>query len=429
PTVVALMGLGGSERSLFLEAVTETPLAAGNGDDCTSPAASVVKGIVNGEQVWLIDTPQSVDSDVELLNTANKALERELGQSHNTVHGLIYLHDITEGSTSETAKKNLATFEKLLSPAFQENIMIVTTLWDMLPSTAQGVRTEAELKAVYSALHPTVAVRRVEDSRDDEAESIYLSILQELINKIKKSAPEDQNPAAESSKPTPEQLQSIVEEKDKELASLKDEIDALKNTIDSQNLELEKRANEAKVLKNKLERAEEQVQQLKTQLEQQKTRHASEASNLRQQLDTERRDLDAKLRKSETDRADLVRQLDDLRRHPPAPPSSSSQRQRILNPSLNVLDSRGEFPLYGAAAGGRYEETKSLLERGADASMCTRYRWTALHWAANNGHANVVQLLLSYDANVNAVSDTGKTPLSMAKTDEVRRLLLQKGAR
>jgi hypothetical protein len=205
----------------------------------------------------------------------------------------------------------------------------------------------------------------------------------------------------------------------------------LKNTIDSQNLELEKKANEAKVLKNKLERAEEQVPHLETQLEQQKARHASETSNLQQQFNTERQDLDAKLRKSETDRANLVRQLDGMRRRPPTPPNSNLQRQRIriLNPSLNVLDSSGEFPLYRAAAGGWYEETKKLLEQGADASMCTQYRYTALHWAANNGHANVVQLLLSYGANVNAVSDTGKTPLSMAKTGEVRRLLLQKGAR
>lgn len=92
---------------------------------------------------------------------------------------------------------------------------------------------------------------------------------------------------------------------------------------------------------------------------------------------------------------------------------------------LNVLDSSGEFPLYSAASGGRYEETRRMLERGANPSMRTRYGWTALHWAAANGHLNVVELLLSYNADVNAVSDTGKRPLDMAKTDGIRRILIR----
>ncbi|KAF4960442.1 hypothetical protein FGADI_932 [Fusarium gaditjirri] len=95
---------------------------------------------------------------------------------------------------------------------------------------------------------------------------------------------------------------------------------------------------------------------------------------------------------------------------------------------LNVLDSAGEFPLYGAASGGRYDEARRMLERGANASMRTRYGWTALHWAAANGHLNVVKLLLSYHADVNAVSDTGKRPLHMANTYEIKLALLMAGA-
>ncbi|KAH7130838.1 hypothetical protein EDB81DRAFT_888150 [Dactylonectria macrodidyma] len=39
------------------------------------------------------------------------------------------------------------------------------------------------------------------------------------------------------------------------------------------------------------------------------------------------------------------------------------------NGDVNVLDSAGDFPLYSAAAGGRYDETRPLLERGANASV------------------------------------------------------------
>ncbi|KAK7431998.1 hypothetical protein QQZ08_001288 [Neonectria magnoliae] len=70
------------------------------------------------------------------------------------------------------------------------------------------------------------------------------------------------------------------------------------------------------------------------------------------------------------------------------------------NGDVNVLDSAGAFPLYSAAASGQYDEARRLLERGANASMRTRYGWTALHWAAANGHASVVELLLSYNADI-----------------------------
>lgn len=62
------------------------------------------------------------------------------------------------------------------------------------------------------------------------------------------------------------------------------------------------------------------------------------------------------------------------------------------------------------------------------ASMCTAFSWTALHWAAKDGHFDVVRLLLEYGADVNAVSDTGRKPLGMAKGEEVREMLLARGA-
>ena len=42
------------------------------------------------------------------------------------------------------------------------------------------------------------------------------------------------------------------------------------------------------------------------------------------------------------------------------------------------------------------------------------YGWTALHWAALNGHKEVVQLLISNGADVNAKNSDGKTPADLA---------------
>ena len=117
----------------------------------------------------------------------------------------------------------------------------------------------------------------------------------------------------------------------------------------------------------------------------------------------------------------------------PRAAGSMTPGQRIsprppLNPELNDWDENGGFPLYGPAAGGNCDEVRRLLKAGADADMRTTYGWTALHWAAANGHREVVELLLYYWANVNAVSDTGKKPLAMTTDEEMRRVLLEWGA-
>ncbi len=55
--------------------------------------------------------------------------------------------------------------------------------------------------------------------------------------------------------------------------------------------------------------------------------------------------------------------------------------------------------------------------------------WTALHWAAFTGHANVVAALLKKGANANAVDTFGYTPLHFAMNREVAGLLIKNGAK
>jgi hypothetical protein len=53
---------------------------------------------------------------------------------------------------------------------------------------------------------------------------------------------------------------------------------------------------------------------------------------------------------------------------------------------------------------------------------------TMLHHAAASGSTRVVQLLLERDSDPNAISALGKTPLEVARGDEVKLLLLARGA-
>jgi predicted LPLAT superfamily acyltransferase len=89
--------------------------------------------------------------------------------------------------------------------------------------------------------------------------------------------------------------------------------------------------------------------------------------------------------------------------------------------------------LFMAVQNGHVEVVRLLLSGGADVNQArTDTGTTLLFMAAQEGHVEVVRLLLSGGADVNqARTDTGATPLFMAAQNghvEVVRLLLSGGA-
>ena len=95
-----------------------------------------------------------------------------------------------------------------------------------------------------------------------------------------------------------------------------------------------------------------------------------------------------------------------------------------------MKDYYGMTPLQWAARQGHADVVRLLLEKGANvnAQRLQGHGETPLYQAASNGHADVVGLLLQKGANVNAL---GSAPLYGAASNghaDVARLLLQKGA-
>ncbi|WP_345560137.1 ankyrin repeat domain-containing protein [Nonomuraea rosea] len=79
--------------------------------------------------------------------------------------------------------------------------------------------------------------------------------------------------------------------------------------------------------------------------------------------------------------------------------------------------SQGEeegLPLCAAAAWDRSEVASALLTAGADVNGREAGGWTALLWAAANGHAATARVLIEAGAEVDASNDDGDTPLSLA---------------
>ena len=89
--------------------------------------------------------------------------------------------------------------------------------------------------------------------------------------------------------------------------------------------------------------------------------------------------------------------------------------------------------LFYAAEEGmlRLEQVVDLIKEGADVNEHNKSSWTALHYAARNGHHAVAQALLGAGADINAKTSGGWTPLTWARARgrrEVEALLRQHGA-
>jgi ankyrin repeat protein len=94
---------------------------------------------------------------------------------------------------------------------------------------------------------------------------------------------------------------------------------------------------------------------------------------------------------------------------------------------INAKDEKGETALHYAASQGHEEMVRLLLEMGADISGRNVDGWTALHHAAFWGHSKVVIVLLAVDEDVTGVNHEGWTALHCAvksgHTDAVQELL------
>jgi ankyrin repeat protein len=86
------------------------------------------------------------------------------------------------------------------------------------------------------------------------------------------------------------------------------------------------------------------------------------------------------------------------------------RRHDVLTDST---DRNGRTPLSWAAETGQEQTMKLLLDNKADVAATIQGGWTALHYAAKNGHVAVVQMLLDR-VDVDATSSDGTTALLAA---------------
>ena len=97
---------------------------------------------------------------------------------------------------------------------------------------------------------------------------------------------------------------------------------------------------------------------------------------------------------------------------------------------VDTKGAQGQTPLMLAAAFGSADAVRALIASGADVRAASPAGVTALHWAVTD--IAKTRMLLDSGADVNAVSQLGRTPLIIAAaahdSGDVVRLLLSKGA-
>jgi ankyrin repeat protein len=103
------------------------------------------------------------------------------------------------------------------------------------------------------------------------------------------------------------------------------------------------------------------------------------------------------------------------------------------NADINSQNHEGKTPLYWVLSrrgskGKLVDMVRRLLEHGADPNICTDDHRTPLHEASSHGLLEAARLLLSYGAKVDDKDGEGKTPLQVAASDELTKLLLEHGA-
>ena len=82
--------------------------------------------------------------------------------------------------------------------------------------------------------------------------------------------------------------------------------------------------------------------------------------------------------------------------------------------SVDSRDATGRTPLMNAALYVKFQAVKKLIKRGADPSLVDNGGWNSLHFAAEGGDTDIIDLIHTHLLNIESKTGEGYTPLMIA---------------
>ncbi|RXW18923.1 hypothetical protein EST38_g6933 [Candolleomyces aberdarensis] len=146
----------------FINLATQSPnkLQVGRSrSPCTDTVERADPFDLEGRRVVLFDTPGFDDTNMtetEILRIIALELEKQYRKGQ-TLHGIIYVHRISDFYVNGLAKTNLGTFRKLCGDSSLQNVVIMTNMWSRLHSEPEGRRRAAELASTDDFFKPAIA--------------------------------------------------------------------------------------------------------------------------------------------------------------------------------------------------------------------------------------------------------------------------------
>ncbi|KAJ2926304.1 hypothetical protein H1R20_g10791, partial [Candolleomyces eurysporus] len=156
------MGLTGSGKSAFINLATQSPnkLQVGHSiQSCTDAVERADTFDLDGRRIVLFDTPGFDDtnkSETEILRIIAFELEKQYRKGQ-TLHGIIYVHRISDLRVGGLAKTNFGIFRGLCGDPFLRNVVIMTNMWSRLSTEMEGHRRVAELASLDDFFKPAIA--------------------------------------------------------------------------------------------------------------------------------------------------------------------------------------------------------------------------------------------------------------------------------